>query len=195
MYLETNVKKLSVANKKKLLKGLPVKICIGDGDCILLTKTQQKNLLSKSSMELSCSEAHCKKLHNFYNKGLVGGGGIFTKEKTKIQPIDFDNIGLKHKVKPSPIKEADMTQYNIRQENIRREKNYRNDIIKQANLNQRQNLTMNSNISNAVNIKPKTKTKIPKTLQSILIEREIDGKSSNYSSEERDELSPLPRFK
>lgn len=74
MYLETSIKKLSVANKKKILKGLPVKICLGEGDRILLTKSQQKTLSKNSSLDLSCSEKQCKKIHNFYNHDLIGSG-------------------------------------------------------------------------------------------------------------------------
>jgi hypothetical protein len=98
MYLETRIKKLSVANKKKILKGLPMKICSGDGDCILLTKTQHKQFVSKGSMEISCSLTHCKKLHNFYNKDLVGGGGIFSKERIAPEP------------EPEPISELEKKQ-------------------------------------------------------------------------------------
>jgi hypothetical protein len=180
MYLETIIKKLSVANKKKLLKGLPVKICIGDGDCILLTKTQQKNLLSKSSMELSCSEAHCKKLHNFYNKGLVGGGGIFSKRV--VPEPNFDNIGLKNKSKPAP-KDFIMPTFNKRYEAIeeqRREANHRKDLLKQSTI-----------INSKPVFKPKSKpkTKLPLTPQSLILARKIDAEmnnSSNHSSEELD---------
>jgi hypothetical protein len=88
MYLETRIKKLSVANKKKILKGLPMKICSGDGDCILLTKTQHKQFVSKGSLEISCSLTHCKKLHNFYNKNLIGGGvgGYGSMQGRKVSP-------------------------------------------------------------------------------------------------------------
>jgi hypothetical protein len=111
MYLDTKIQKLSVANKKKLLTGLPIKIYSGDEDCILLTKTQQKLLLGKSSIELSCSEKHCKKLHNFYNQGLIGGGtggyGSIQGRKVSPEPV------------PQPISEAERTRIFLEEHNDR----------------------------------------------------------------------------
>jgi hypothetical protein len=102
MYSEIRIKKLSILNKKKLLKGLPIKISLGDGDCIILTKTQHKSLSSKGSMEISCSVSHCKKLHNFYNKDLIGGGvgGYGSIQGRKIAPEPV----------PQPISEAEKKQ-------------------------------------------------------------------------------------
>jgi hypothetical protein len=189
MYLETKIKKLSVANKNKLLKGLPIKICIGNGDCIILTKTQQKNLLSKSSMELFCSEAHCKKLHNFYNKDLLGGG-VGSSRRVVPEP-NFDNIGLKNKSKPAPKVPKDfiMPTFNKRyeaNEEQRRETNHRKDLLKQSAI---------INPKPVFKPKSKPKTKLAKTPQSLISARKIDAEmknSSNNSSEELDYF-PSPR--
>lgn len=151
MYLETKIKKLSVANKKKLLKGLPVKICFGESGSILLTKTQQKNLLSKSSMELSCSEAHCKKLHNFYNKNLLGGGvvgyGSIQGRKIAPEPVpqpmseeekkqdDYENIDVLTKLKKVKKKNMKSVKMGKRmKELIEAESDYRvEEIMEDAN--------------------------------------------------------------
>jgi hypothetical protein len=111
MYSEIRIKKLSILNKKKLLKGLPIKISLGDGDCIILTKTQHKSLSSKGSMEISCSVSHCKKLHNFYNKDLIGGGvgGYGSIQGRKIAPEPV----------PQPISEAERTRIFLEEHNDR----------------------------------------------------------------------------